>query len=165
MDPSALEVAVAPIADFDGTLAHLLSHSPEILAALSEIRPDQIMVHRERAEPIPNVLVQAVTGYNDEFGVQTAGVQIGIPLPITNRNPVPFREAMSDLTRDRAEYDRIALSLRQRLAEAYTRYRNAAESAEDLRGGSLPMACCAYDLQVASYRVRRGVAQGPGVFS
>ena len=40
------------------------------------------MVRRERAEPIPNILVQAVTGYNYEFGVQTAGVQIGIPLAV-----------------------------------------------------------------------------------
>ena len=56
------------------------------------------MVRRERVEPIPNILVQAVTGYNYEFGVQTAGVQIGIPLPITNRNQGTVREAMSDLT-------------------------------------------------------------------
>ena len=100
MDPAPLEAEAAPIGDFDGTLAHLLHHSPEIHAALSEIRRDQIMVHRERVEPIPNIQVQAVTGYNYEFGVQTAGVQIGIPLPITNRNQGTVREAMSDLTRD-----------------------------------------------------------------
>ena len=140
MDPAPLDAEVASIGDFDGTLAHLLHHSPEIQAALSEIRRDQIMVHRERVEPIPNVQVQAVTGYNYEFGVQTAGVQIGFPIPITNRNQGTVREAMSDLTRDHAEYDRIALSLRQRLAEAYTRYQDASESVADFRGGSLPMA-------------------------
>src|SRR5262249_33464715 len=32
MDPAPLEAEVAPIADFDGTLAHLLHHSPEIQA-------------------------------------------------------------------------------------------------------------------------------------
>jgi outer membrane protein, heavy metal efflux system len=155
MDPGTLEATVAPIADFDGTLAHLLHHSPEIQAARSEIRRDQIMVRRERVEPIPNILVQAVTGYNYEFGVQTAGVQIGIPLPITNRNQGTVREAMSDLSRDHAELDRVALSLRQRLADAYTRYQNAAVSVEDFRGGSLPMARRAYELRLTSYQRRR----------
>ncbi len=155
MDPRPLEIEVAPIADFDGTLAHLLHNSPEIHAALSEIRRDQIMVRRERAEPIPNILVQAVTGYNYEFGVQTAGVQIGIPLPLTNRNQGTVREAMSDLSRDHAELDRVALSLRQRLAETYTRYQNASESVADFRGGSLPMARSAYELQLVSYQRRR----------
>ena len=155
MDPSPLEAEVAPIADFDGTLAHLLHNSPEVQAALSEIRRDHIMVRRERVEPIPNILVQAVTGYNYEFGVQTAGVQLGIPLPLTNRNQGTVREAMSDLTRDHAEFDRVTLSLRQRLAEAYTRYQNASESVGDFRGGSLPMARRAYELQLTSYRRRR----------
>jgi outer membrane protein, heavy metal efflux system len=155
MDPRPLETEVAPVVDFDGTLAHLLHNSPEIQAALSEIRRDQIMVRRERAEPIPNILVQAVTGYNYEFGVQTAGVQVGIPLPLTNRNQGTVREAMSDLSRDRAEYDRVALSLRQRLADAYTRYQNALGSVDDFRAGSLPMARRAYEMQLMSYQRRR----------
>ena len=116
LDFKPLEAEVAPLS-FDGTLSEMLHHSPEIQAALSEIRRDEIMVRRERVEPIPNVQVQAVTGYNYEFGVQTAGVQIGIALPIFNRNQGTIREAMSDLSRDHAEYERVALSLRKRLAE------------------------------------------------
>ena len=103
LDPRPLEAEVVPL-NFDGTLADLLHRSPEIQAALSEIRRDQIMVRRERVEPIPEYPVQAVTGYNYEFGVQTAGVQIGITLPIFNRNQGTIREAMSDLSRDHAEY-------------------------------------------------------------
>ena len=140
---------------FDGTLADLLQNSPEIQAALSEIRRDEIMVRRERVEPIPNVQLQAVTGYNYEFGVQTAGVQIGIALPIFNRNQGTIREAMSDLSRDHAEYERLSLSLRQRLALVFTRYQDAARSVEDFRGGTLPMSRQAYELQIASYRQRR----------
>jgi cobalt-zinc-cadmium efflux system outer membrane protein len=154
LDQKPLEAEVAPLS-FDGTLADLLHNSPEIQAALAEIRRDEIMVRRERVEPIPNILLQAVTGFNYEFGVQTAGVQIGVTLPIFNRNQGTIREAMSDLSRDHAEYQRIALLLRQRLAEVYTRYQNALQSVADYRAGSLPMARRAYDLQVASYRQRR----------
>jgi outer membrane protein, heavy metal efflux system len=154
LDFKPLEAEVAPMS-FDGTLSEMLHHSPEIQAALSEIRRDEIMVRRERVEPIPNVQVQAVTGYNYEFGVQTAGVQIGIALPIFNRNQGTIREAMSDLSRDHAECERVALSLRKRLAEVYTQYQDASQSVEDFRSGSLPMARKAYELQVASYHQRR----------
>jgi outer membrane protein, heavy metal efflux system len=154
VDPRPLEAEIVPL-DFDGTLADLLHRSPEIQAALSEIRRDQIMVRRERVEPIPNILLQAVTGYNYEFGVQTAGVQVGFTLPVFNRNQGTIREAMSDLTRDHAEYDRVALSLRQRFAEVFTRYQDAVQSVEDYRAGSLPMARRAYELRAKSYQQRR----------
>ncbi len=154
LDVKPLEAEVLPL-NFDGTLADLLHNSPEIQAALSEIRRDEIMVRRERVEPIPNVQFQAVTGYNYEFGVQTAGVQIGVTLPIFNRNQGTIREAMSDLSRDHAEYERVALMLRERLAEVFTHYHDASQSVEDFRGGSLPLARQAYEMQVSSYRQRR----------
>jgi hypothetical protein len=47
------------------------------------------MARRARAEPIPDILVQAVTGHYDEFGVKTAGVQIGIPLAATTHGYNP----------------------------------------------------------------------------
>jgi cobalt-zinc-cadmium efflux system outer membrane protein len=154
LDSNQLEIECPPL-DFEGTLTDLLQRSPEIQAALSEIRRDQVMVQRERVEPIPNVIVQAVTGYNYEFGVETAGVQIGIALPIFNRNQGTIREAMADLTRDHGEHERLALSLRKRLADAYTRYQNARQSVEDYRAETLPLAQRAYQVQMANFRQRR----------
>jgi cobalt-zinc-cadmium efflux system outer membrane protein len=154
LDPAPLVTSAVPL-NFDQTLADLLQHSPEIKAALSEIRRDQIMVRREKVEPIPNVFVQAVTGYNYEFGVQTAGVQVGVPLPVFNRNQGTVREAMSDLTRDRAEYERVALSLRQRLASAFMRFEDALQSVDDYRAESLPLARRAFEVQMANFQQRR----------
>src|SRR5205823_2451569 len=128
----------------------------EIQAAMSEIRRSQIMVKRERVEPIPNVTVQAIVGRNYEFNnLTTAGVQVSIPLPIFNRNQGTVREAQSDLARDHAEYERIMLSLRQRLADVATRYNDALQSVEDFRTETLPMARRAYEIQSANFRQRR----------
>ena len=108
---------------------------------MSEIRRSEIMVRRERVEPIPNVTVQAVVGRNYEFNnLTTAGVQVSIPLPIFNRNQGTVKEAQADLARDHAEYERVVLSLRQRLADATTRYNDALQSVEDFRNETLPMA-------------------------
>jgi cobalt-zinc-cadmium efflux system outer membrane protein len=62
---------------------------------------------------------------------------------------------MSDLTRDRAEYERVALSLRQRLADAFARYEDALQSVADYRAESLPLARRAFEVQMANFRQRR----------
>ena len=154
LDGAALDAPGAPL-DFDSTLANLLKCSPEILAALADIRRSQFTVRRERAEPIPNVTVQAVVGRNYEINTTTAGVQASIPLPIWNRNQGTIREAQADLARDHAEHDRIALSLRQRLADAATRYDDAYQSVEDFRSETLPLAKRAFEVQSANFRQRR----------
>jgi cobalt-zinc-cadmium efflux system outer membrane protein len=154
LDGRALEIPALPL-DFDTTLANLLSCSPEIQAVLAEIRRSQVMVRRERAEPIPNVTIQAVVGRNYEFNITTAGVQASIPLPVWNRNQGTIREAQSDLARDYAEHDRLVLSLRHRLADAATRYEDARQSVDDFRTASLPLARRAYEVQSESFRERR----------
>ena len=151
LDDRPLDAEAGPI-DFNATLAFLLEQSPEIHAARAEIRRDQIMVRRERAQPIPNVFVQGAVGYNWEFGKVTPNVQVGIPLPVFNRNQGTVREASADLARDHAEYQRIALSLRHRLAETYNRYQDALASVVDFRSDTLPLARRAYELQSANFR-------------
>src|SRR5262249_24417080 len=141
--------------DFEATLASLIAQSPEIRAADAEIRRDQIMVQRERAEPIPNILVYGNVGYNYEFGFVTPTVQLGIPLPVFNRNQGTVRQAMADLPRDHSEHRRIALSLRQRLADAASRHADALQSAEDFRAETLPLARRSYEVQTTNFRQRR----------
>jgi cobalt-zinc-cadmium efflux system outer membrane protein len=154
LDGAALDAAALPL-NFDSTLANLLRCSPELQAALADIRRSQVTVRRERAEPIPNVTVQAIVGRNYEFNINTAGVQASIPLPVWNRNQGTIREAQSDLARDHAEHARLALSLRQRLADAVTRYEDAYQSVEDFRSESLPLAKRAFEVQSANFRQKR----------
>lgn len=154
LDERALEAEPVPF-DAEATLAQLLECSPEVLAAHAEIRRDEVMVRRERVEPIPNVTLQAVAGHNYEFDLTTAGVQASIPLPIYNRNQGTVREAQSDLARDHAELERVVLSIRDRFADAATRHDRALESVADFRAGTLPMARRAYEVQLASFRERR----------
>lgn len=154
LDARPLEAEAAPL-DFDATLADLLRRSPEIQAALSQIKRDQITVRRERAEPIPNVTLQAVVGRNYEVNTTTAGVQVSIPLPVWNRNQGTVREAMADLARAHAEHDRVALTLRQRLADTFTRYQDAQQSVLDYRAESLPLARRAFEVQSENFRQRR----------
>jgi cobalt-zinc-cadmium efflux system outer membrane protein len=65
------------------------------------------------------------------------------------------------LARAQAEIARVELSLRRRLADAFSRYQIALQSMEDYRDQTLPKAKQAYELYLDSFRKR--VAAWPQV--
>jgi len=147
------ELSAAP--DWDQTLRDLLAASPELQLAQAEVVRDQITVQRERVEPIPNLTVRAATGYNFETRNTIAEAQVGIRLPIWDRNQGTIRQAQADLARAQANVARVELSLRSRFADATTRYKAARASVDDYRTETLPKAKEAYELLLDSFRKRR----------
>lgn len=149
-----LEPTSAP-PDWERLLCDLLQASPEMQFAQAEVVKDEITLRRERVEPIPNVRVQAATGYNFETRNTTADVQVGIRIPLFDRNQGTIRQAQAELSRAHAEVTRVELSLRQRFADAQARYKVAQASAEEYRAEILPRAREAYELLLESFRARR----------
>jgi len=91
----------------DAALAHLLECSPELRFARAEVVRDQIALQRERVEPIPNVIVRADTGYNFESRDTVAGVEVGVRLPIFDKNQGTIMQAQAELQRAQAEVVRM----------------------------------------------------------
>jgi cobalt-zinc-cadmium efflux system outer membrane protein len=144
-----------PAIEWQASLERLLHESPELQAASAHVQHDQIALQRERVEPIPDVTFQVASGYNYETSNAVAGVQIGIELPIFDRNQGSIRQAQADLMRSNAEVSRVELTLRRRLAESYSRYQTAWDTARLYRESSLPKARQARDIQMDMYRKRR----------
>lgn len=149
-----LTTAEEPL-DYDTALAEVLSRSPELAAAAQKIRHDEIAVERECAEPTPNVLVNAVVGRNFEVGGTTGGLNVGLRLPVFNRNQGTIQQAQADLNRARAEARRLELELQTRLAAEYRKYRSAWQHVEEYQAEILPKAQEAYELLAQSYKQRR----------
>jgi cobalt-zinc-cadmium efflux system outer membrane protein len=149
-----LEAAV-PMPDFDATLAHLLEASPEIQVALAEIARTEIGLKREQVEPIPNVQMRLANGYDFETRRDVTSVQVGVRLPIFDKNQGNIRVARAQVAYAQAELRRVQLSLNQRLARAYARYRTAAATVQTDRKDILPDAKKAYELYLESFRKRR----------
>ncbi len=142
--------------DYELALGQLLSSSPELVAARQKIRHDQIQIERERAEPIPNLLVGATVGRNFEAGGQTtAGVNIGLPIPLFDRNQGTIQQAQADLTRAHAEARRLELELQTRLAAEYRMYLSAWQRVAEYQATMLPKAEEASELLRKSYEDRR----------
>ena len=62
-------------------------------------------------------------------GDTIAGVQVGIPLPIWNRNQGEIMQAQAEISQARRNVDRVQLNLKNRLAVAFQRYSSAQERA------------------------------------
>jgi len=140
--------------DYDAALAHLLEASPELQVARAEVARSQIGLKREQVEPIPNVQVRVANGYDFETRNDVTSVQVGVRLPLFDRNQGNIRTAQAQLARSQAEVCRVELSLRQQMARTYARYRTALALVEEYRDHSLPDAKEAYELYLDSFRKR-----------
>ena len=141
--------------DYDSALAQLLSSSPQLAAACQKIRHDELQLERERVQPIPNVLASASVGRNFEAGGTTAGVNIGLPIPIFDRNQGTIQQAQADLNRAHADARRLELQLQTRLAAEYRSYLSAWQRIEEYQATMLPKADEASERLQQSYKDRR----------
>ena len=139
----------------DAALQYLLDCSPQIRFAQAEVARDRIGLERERVEPIPNINVRAETGYNFEAEDTVAGVEVGIRLPIFDKNQGTIIQAQAELARAQAEVARIELMLRRRFAEAFAEYESAILLASTYRAEALPKAEEVYQLYLDSFQQRR----------
>lgn len=149
-----LEPEGAPLS-FEESLCILLRDSPELLAAQVHVVHDQITLQRERVQPIPNIEVQAYTGWNYQTSNSVGGMQVGVQVPLWNRNQGTIQQAQADLARSNAEVARVELSLRRRLAVVYQHYQTALQTSEIHRVSNLPKAKEALELMNEMYRQRR----------
>ncbi|MGH9916954.1 MAG: TolC family protein, partial [Pyrinomonadaceae bacterium] len=129
-----------PALDQEKLMASLLRESPEIKRARAEIERAQAARARAKAERVPDLFLRGGIGYSSEFiesrtgptGRRTgseANVQVGITLPIFNRNQGGIAAAEAGITIAEQELTRLELSLRVRLAQAFRDYNNARDRA------------------------------------
>src|SRR5262249_8739185 len=125
--------------------------------ARAEVTRNQFALKREQVEPIPNVQFRVSTGYDFEREVRTVvtTVNVGVRLPLFDKNQGNIRAAQAQLAYAHADLRRVELSLRQRLSREYARYRPARAVVESYRKENLPDARRAYELYLDSFRRRR----------
>ena len=76
-------------------------------------------------------------------------------MPLFDRNQGTIRQAKADLARAHAEVARVELTLRRRLADAFSRYETARASVQDYRERSLPTSRRAFELYQEYFKKRR----------
>jgi outer membrane protein, heavy metal efflux system len=148
----------APALKQDEMLATLLRESPELKAAQANLARAQAMLARAQAEPIPDAFVRGGVSNSREFEDvigrrvgNEARFELGLRIPLFNRNQGNIASAQAELTSAERELQRVELSLRARWATSYTQYLNALGIAARYHRDILPRAQRAYDLYLAKF--------------
>ena len=136
----------------------IASQSPATLIADAAQQRALAEIARARRESLPDLQLRGGLEYNREPlgpGNLTTGwegvAEVGVQLPIFNRNQGNVSAALADRDRSELEKQRIALTLRERAATVVDQYANAKLMALEYRDEILPRAKKAYALMVEKY--------------
>lgn len=141
-----------------------LTQSPDIRVAQAGVERARAVLSRARAERIPDLFLRGGLGYNYErFEPVTPSVagqrkglegrlEVGITVPIFNRNQGGIAAAEAELAIAQRELDRLQLVMRSGFAASFREYRNAQQMAERYRTHVIPRAREAYRTYLTNSR-------------
>ena len=116
-------------------------------------------MHVRCAEAVPNVEAIAVITHDTANGDTLTGIEIGVPLPLLDRNQGGIMRAQDSAAAARRDVDRVILGLQARLAEVFQRHDIGAHQVERYapRAGSstVPNRPEADPRRIRSRRIRR----------
>jgi cobalt-zinc-cadmium efflux system outer membrane protein len=136
----------------------MLQDSPAVkIAELGVLRAEASLARAKR-ESIPDLQLRGGFQQNRELDVTTnrpIGLQgfaeVGVQLPVFNRNQGNVQASRADIERARREVERVQLVLRERSAALVQNYLTSRSMVEKYRSRMIPRAQKAYDLYVKSY--------------
>lgn len=140
--------------EWQPTLAHLLSTSPEIAAQMAEVERARWAAERARVEKTPNLTVQGLVNARDNGigGRSDGSLTVGVPLPLWNRNQGAIvQTAQAAVAAERA-LQQLELALQSRLVPVFERYSNAMNQVSKYRDSILPGAQRALELAKGTYQ-------------
>ncbi len=132
-----LEVGDGP-RDLELARQQLLTLSPQLHAARAEVQRAATRIRREQVQPIPNLQVQVGAMYMYASQDPGANVQLGLPLPVFNRNDGNISRAMADYQRACWNVQRLELALESQLAASFQAYQDAANRVRVYRDEIVP---------------------------
>jgi cobalt-zinc-cadmium efflux system outer membrane protein len=141
-----------PSLDWGSCYAALLSSSPELKAARARVAGAGIAAERARREAIPNVDLAVSVRHHNVTHDDVANVQLGIPLPVFNRNQGNAGAAEAEWIAASNEVERIELDLQDRLAVAFRRYADARQQVDRYGQRIVPRARKSLELVTEGYQ-------------
>ena len=143
---------VASEMNWDAQLSRLVTQSPELAAVTAKLDRARSALERARAEVYPDVNVRVAVQQDTATDDTVTGVQIGLPIPLWNRNQGGIRQASNEVSAAERAVERVELDLRRRLAKAFQRYADAKQQVGEFSEHILPKAKEAFDLVTKGYQ-------------
>lgn len=140
-----------PELSWDEVFALAVGQNPILDASSAEIQREAAATHRARVEPIPNITGQLSVQYDYATNDTVAGVQVGWPWPIRNRNQGGIREANAKMRAAKNRRQRLERQLTKELAEEFSRFQQAKILTDQYSNVLIPQASEAQEMSIAAY--------------
>lgn len=144
--------APLPRYEYEPAAKAVLAVHPTLRSAQVGVARAQLLLRRAQAEPLPNVTVGA--GYvrnNIDRGDQWT-FQVGVPIPLWNRNQGNIATARAGVGQAAAQVRQAENDLLGQLATAFGLYAAALERVERYRTRVLPVVRESFDIAVQTYK-------------
>ena len=129
-----------PDLTWDHAQAIVLTNHPLLRAARARAVGARTAVCRAEVEPVPDVNVFVSHRHNNVTDEEVTNVQVGVPVPVFNRNPGNIHAARAEWVRACQEVRQVELRLKDQLATSWKRYLNARQQVERYRQQMVPRA-------------------------
>jgi cobalt-zinc-cadmium efflux system outer membrane protein len=130
----------APVFRYQDVLDRINSRHTDVLSAANSVLKERYVLRLAQVTPIPDVHLQLALqhDYTTTPNHFTQNVQIGLPVPIFDRNQGEIHRAEAALARAELEGSRVRNDLAARLAGAFERYENNRKLLEYYKNHMLP---------------------------
>lgn len=153
--PGSLDGQLANAAeakDWNAITSQILASSPELQGSRARLARARANVDRQQSQAIPNLSLQVAAGIDNSTGSGMLNTQVGLPLPIHNRNQGNIAAAHAEFCRASQDVRRTELSIEARLAEVARDFESAAAAVDQYHQEILPRAAETLTLAEEAYK-------------
>ena len=140
----------APL-EWDRIIQQIYARSPQLKRAYANVAWKRTLLSQAKSAMHPNLLSVVGLSQDTESDDLIGNVQLGMPLPLFNKNQGNIQEAYAELRKADLDIERTKLAIRSRLASTYEVYMNAWNEVNQYTQHILPDARAALDLVVRGY--------------
>ena len=148
-----------PAVDADNFVEKIVNESPAVKIAELGVKKAEASLARAKRESIPDLQLRAGMQQNLELLGTTGrstGLQgfadVGVQIPIFNRNQGSIATSKADLERAQREVERVKLALRERAASIVQNYAYSQAATARYKNQMIPRAQKAYEMYAKKYQ-------------
>ena len=147
-----------PAVDADNFVEKIVNESPAVKIAELGVKKAEASLARAKREPIPDLQLRAGMQQNLELlgNGRPTGLEgfadVGVQIPIFNRNQGNIATSKADLERAQREVERVKLALRERAASVVQNYAYSQAATARYNNEMIPRAQKAYEMYAKKYQ-------------
>ena len=157
------DLEAIPDLNYEEWIGTALRESPEVKLAQQAVERAEASLVQEKKVPIPDLQVTGILAQNYEPLETTrrptglmGGAQVGVQLPIFNRNQGNIAAEKAQIESAKQELARVKLQLERDLASIFRDYETARVTVQQYKSEMLPRAEQAYKLYQTNYQRMAG---------